>query len=117
MGEVVQNTVAQAGGGDIANMLLMMGAMFAIVYFMLLRPQRKQQQEHQSLLSALKKGDDVVLSSGIFGKVHAVEERTVVVEIGDKTRIKVLKSAVSGLASQALTSGAPSADAQKNSEK
>ena len=82
-------------------MILMLGAMFAIIYFMLIRPQKKQQDEHQRLLAALKKGDEVILSSGVYGKVYAVDERTAVIEVAKDTRIKVLKSAVAALAAPA----------------
>jgi|SRR5579871_1873549 len=86
-----------AGGGGIVSTLLMFGAMFAILYFILIRPQQKQQKKHQALLAGLKKGDEVILSSGIMGKVFAVEDRVVVIEINDKTKFRVLKQAVQGL--------------------
>lgn len=103
MGETIQVAVAQAGGGDIGGFLVMMVAMFAIFYFLLIRPQRKQQLEHQNLLASLKKGDEVVLSSGLFGKIFAVEDKTVTVEIAQNTRVKVLKQAVTGPAQKALS--------------
>jgi len=92
-------SLAQAGGGGIGiDFIVMTGLMFAIFYFMLIRPQRKRERDHQALLAALKRGDEVILSSGIFARIHAVENATLVVEIADKTRVKILKSAVSGLA-------------------
>jgi preprotein translocase subunit YajC len=84
-------------GGSLMSTLLMFAAMFAILYFILIRPQQKQQKKHQALLAGLKKGDDVILSSGIMGKVFAVEDRIVIVEVGDKTKLRVLKQAVQGL--------------------
>ena len=86
-----------SGGSSIMSTMLMFGAMFAILYFVLIRPQQKQQKKHQDLLASLKRGDEVILSSGIMGKVFAVEERVVIIEINDKTRLKVLKVAVQGL--------------------
>lgn len=88
-----------SGAGSLLNTLLMFGAMFAILYFILIRPQQKQQKKHQELLAGLKKGDEVVLSSGIMGKIYAIEDRVIYVEIGEKTRLKVLKQAVQGLVS------------------
>jgi preprotein translocase subunit YajC len=88
-----------AGGSGLLSTLLMFGAMFAILYFILIRPQQKQQKKHQELLAGLKKGDEVILSSGIMGKVFAVEDRVVIVEVNDKMRLKVLKQAVSSLVS------------------
>ena len=102
MSEFVHIVVAQSGGSaDLYSTILMFGAMFAIIYFMMIRPQRKQQQEHQALLGALKKGDEVVLTSGIYGKVWAVEDKNIVVEIAEKTRVKALKSSVSSLVARA----------------
>lgn len=86
-----------AGGGSMVSTLVMFTAMFAILYFILIRPQQKQQKKHTELLAGLKKGDEVILSSGIMGRVFAVEDRIVIIEIGEKTRIKVLKQAVQGL--------------------
>ncbi len=86
-----------AGGGGLMSTLLMFGAMFAILYFILIRPQQKQQKKHQALLGGLKKGDEIILSSGIMGKIFAVEDKVVTIEIGDKTKLRVLKQAVSGL--------------------
>ncbi|HXW52603.1 MAG TPA: preprotein translocase subunit YajC [Myxococcota bacterium] len=97
-GPIVITSFAQsAGGSGILSTLLMFGAMFAILYFILIRPQQKQQKKHQALLAALKKGDEVILSSGIMGKVFAVEDRVVIIEINDKTKFRVLKQAVQGL--------------------
>lgn len=99
MGESIQSVVGQAPpGGDFVSVLAPLVAMIAIFYFLLIRPQRKQQQQHQNLLSSLKKGDEVVLSTGLFGKVHSVEEQTLLLEIAPETRVKVLKRAVSALA-------------------
>src|SRR5262245_15408260 len=97
MQEPIHQFATSSGcGGGLMSILLMFAAMFAILYFILIRPQQKQQKKHQALLSGLKKGDEVILSSGIMGKVFAVEDRVVVIEINDKTKFKVLKQAVQG---------------------
>lgn len=115
MGETVQIMVAQAEAeGGMMSFFVMMIMMLAIFYFLLFRPQQKQQQKHQSLLSGLKRGDEVILSSGIIGKIHAVEENTVTMDLNADTRIKVLKRAVSSLSSNATGAGAKSLDANNN---
>jgi len=81
-------------GSNMLSMLLMIAAMFAIFYFILIRPQQRQQKRHQELLAALKKGDEVILSSGIVGKIFSVDDTFVTLEIGEKTKLKVLKQAV-----------------------
>ena len=103
MGETVQSLVAQAGGASgLLGMLPFLVGMFVIMYFLMIRPERKKQAEAQTMLSALKKGDEVVLTSGIVGKIHALDAKTVSIDIADKTRIKVLKVAVMGPAARYL---------------
>lgn len=64
---------------------------FVIFYFLLIRPQQKKGQEHKQMLSKLEKGDMVVTSGGICGKVTGVAEDSVTVEIADNVRVKVIK--------------------------
>ncbi|MBL4819119.1 MAG: preprotein translocase subunit YajC [Deltaproteobacteria bacterium] len=86
-----------AEGGGMMSMLLLFGGMFAIMYFVLIRPQQKQQKKHQELIDTLKKGDEVMLSSGIVGRVFSVEDKYVVLEMMDKNKVKVLRQAVQAL--------------------
>ena len=69
-------------------------AMAAIVYFLIIRPQRTQQKEHEGVLTSLKKGDDVVLQSGILGKIAAVTDKIVSLEIANGVKVRVLKTSV-----------------------
>jgi len=118
MSETVQSLVAQAGGGGagLLGMLPFLIGMFAIMYFLMIRPERKKQQESQTMLAALKRGDEVVLTSGIIGKIQSLDEKTLTLEIADKTRIRVLKVAVSGPSSRFLGGPAP-AEAKKIEDK
>jgi preprotein translocase subunit YajC len=84
------------GGSNPVSFVLMIGALFAVMYFVMIRPQQKQQKEHRELLSALKKGDDVVTQGGLFGKIHAVTDKIVTLEIANGVRIRVLKSSIQG---------------------
>ena len=77
--------------------LVMMGLIFAIFYFVLILPMRRKQGKLEALVKSLKNGDRVVLSSGIFGTIVGIEDDAFLVRVDDKTRIKVLKSAVAGL--------------------
>jgi len=65
---------------------------FAIFYFLLIRPQQKKTKEHTTSLEALKAGDDVVTSGGIYGKVVKIDGETAVIEIADKVKVTVVKS-------------------------
>jgi preprotein translocase subunit YajC len=76
--------------------LIMMGLIFAIFYFILILPMRRKQKQLDQLVKGLQSGDRVVLNSGIFGTIVGVEEDAFLLRIDDKTRIKVLKSAVAG---------------------
>lgn len=84
-------------GGSMISTLLMFGVIIAIFYFMIIRPQSKRQKERQKMLGAMKKGDKVVTNGGIHGKIVAMEDKTVLVEIADNVKVKVEKSAVSAV--------------------
>ena len=83
-----------AGPAGMSSSLLVVVAIFAIFYFLLIRPQQKEQQRHTELLSGLSKGDDVVTTSGLHGRIWEVQDQTVVIEIADKVRVTVDKVAV-----------------------
>jgi len=81
-----------AGGGQspIASLIPLV-LMFGIFYFLLIRPQQKKAKEHRAMMEALKKGDQVVTAGGIHGKITAVEESVVSLEIASGVNIKVNK--------------------------
>ncbi len=89
---------ARPGESNPFASLIMMGLIFAIFYFVLIMPMRRKQKKQETLVNGLKSGDHVVLNAGIFGTIVGVEETAFLVRVDDKTRIKVLKSAVAGLA-------------------
>ena len=78
--------------------------MFVIFYFLLIRPQQKKTKEHRQMVANLKKGDRVVTSGGIHGRITGMDEVTLTVEIADKVRVKVARSNVSALAQAAAQS-------------
>ena len=68
---------------------------FAIMYFLLIRPQQKKLKEHKAMVEALRRGDQVLTQGGIVGKVtHVNEDNTVVVEIADGVKVKVVKQTI-----------------------
>lgn len=85
------------GGGSMISTLLMFGLIIVIFYFMIIRPQSKRQKERQKMLEAMKKGDKVVTGGGIHGKIVAMEDKTVLLEIADNVKVKVEKSAVTAV--------------------
>ncbi len=75
--------------------LLMMAAIFGIMYFLLIRPQQKRLKEHQTMVAAIRRGDTVVTSGGIIGKVtKVVDDNEAIVEIAENVRVRVLKQTV-----------------------
>jgi preprotein translocase subunit YajC len=105
----------QAAGGPLGGLmqpqLLMLVAMFAIFYFLLIRPQQKKAKAHKELLASLKKGDGVITSGGIYGKITGLTNDMVVMEIAPQVRIKVARGHVSGLAgSEGAPAPAPDKD-------
>ena len=84
-------------GGGFLGLLVPMVAMMAIFYFLVIGPQRRHQKKLEELRSALKSGDKVITSSGIFGTIVGVEPDSVQLRIAEQVRIKVLRSAIAGL--------------------
>lgn len=82
-----------------------------VFYFVFFRPQQKQAKQHQSFVTALKKGDEVVTQSGIVGIVHAVEDRTVTLDVGGGTKLRIVKNQVAGQWKAA--EAAPATEAKK----
>lgn len=76
---------------------------FGIFYFLLIAPMRKRQKAHQQMLSALKKGDRVLTSGGLYGEIHALDDTSVVLRIADDVKVKVARHAISGLEGQEET--------------
>ncbi len=85
---------ASKGGGQGYEGLIMLVLMFAIFYFLLIRPQQKRAKQHRALVGALKSGDQVVTAGGLHGKVAAVEETTVTVEVATGVKVKVNRASV-----------------------
>jgi preprotein translocase subunit YajC len=75
--------------------------MFVIFYFLLIRPQQKQARKHQDFIKNLKVGDRVVTTGGLHGEVKGLTETTVTLEISEKVRVKVTRSAISGSSQEA----------------
>lgn len=67
---------------------------FAVMYFLVIRPQSKRQKEHQKFLSELKRGEEVITSSGILGRIEGLTEQFVTLEVADGVRLKILRAQV-----------------------
>jgi preprotein translocase subunit YajC len=74
--------------------------MIGVFYFLVLRPQAKKQREVQTFLSGLKRGDEVLTTGGILGRIEGLTDFYVTLEIANDVRIKVLRSQIAGSAKQ-----------------
>ena len=75
--------------------------MLGVMWFFLIRPQQKKQKEHQNMINNLKKGDRIITSGGLYGRITGITEATLTLEIADKVRVKVSRGHISGLAQTA----------------
>ena len=83
-------------GGDILSNLLPIVLMFVIFYFLLFRPQQQRMKKHKEMLTNLRRGDSIVTSGGLIGKItKVVDEREIELEIAPNTRVRVLRSMIS----------------------
>ena len=83
-----------AGGGSLLVSLIPFLLIFVVFYFLLILPQQRRQKQLQSMLSALKKGDKVVTSSGIWGTITNLGKETVTLSIADNTKIKIQRDQI-----------------------
>jgi preprotein translocase subunit YajC len=91
---------APAGGSDILMSMAPMVLIFVVFWFLLIRPQQKKAKEHRAVVAALKRGDRVVTSGGIYGQVTHVADDHLMVEIAEGVKIKITRDAVSAVPSK-----------------
>lgn len=84
----------QAAQGNDISQFIFIGAIIAVFYLFIMRPQMKKQKEQREFTSTIKKGDEIVTSSGIVGKINKIEGKYMIIE-SSKSFIKVLSSSVS----------------------
>lgn len=96
----ISDAAAQAAGGaggpGFVSFLPMI-ALFVIFYFLLIRPQQKRQKEHRNMVADLAVGDEIVTMGGVLGKITAVDENFISVEIAKGTEIRVQKMSVQAM--------------------
>jgi preprotein translocase subunit YajC len=80
-------------GGSMMTFLPLI-LLFAVFYFLLIRPQQKRAKQHKTFMESLKKGDSVVTSGGLYGKITGITDETITLEIAEKVRVRVTKGSV-----------------------
>lgn len=100
-------TAAPSSGLGQFDMLMPLMLMLIIMYFFLFRPQQQKMKAHREMIANVKRGDEIVTSGGILGKVTKVkDDNEVEVEIADNTRIRVVRDTIA----QVRTKGSPVKD-------
>lgn len=101
---LISTAYAQAGGAAVNPILnlLPLVAIFAIFYFLIIRPQQKRIKDHAAMVQAVRRGDVVVTSGGVVGKVTKVLDGSdeIMVEIAENVRVKVVKTTLSDVRSK-----------------
>jgi preprotein translocase subunit YajC len=93
-----QGSGSPLGDSLLSSPLMVMIPIIALMYFLILRPQQKRMKEHQDLVKNLRRGDTVVTSGGLVGKVtKVVDEEQIEVEIADGVRVRQVRSMISGV--------------------
>ncbi len=93
---LMDTTTTQTGGvlGQYGSLIFLV-LMIVVFYFFLIRPQKKQEKEFNQMLSSLQPGDEITTKGGIIGKVVSIKDETMVIETTkDRTKIRLLRSAV-----------------------
>lgn len=82
-----QNAQPAPAGGELFQIIFLVG-LFVLFYFIAIRPQRKRQKEHAQMVASLEKGNEVVTSSGILGRITSLDENYVVLNVSEKVELK-----------------------------
>jgi len=105
---------AAPGGAPPALMqFLPLILIFVVFYFLLIRPQQQKAKEHRQMLANLKRNDDVITSGGLHGKVVAINERVITLEIAPNVRVRVDRPNIASL----VKAGAPEDTKEKDKAK
>ena len=90
---------AQAAAGQASpwSPLIMLAVFFAVFFFFVIRPQMKRAKEVRAMLASIAKGDEVVTSGGILGRVDEIGDSFIAIEIADGVRIKLQKHAIAAV--------------------
>jgi preprotein translocase subunit YajC len=103
---MIATILLQAAGGNGTQTIIMFGLIAVVFYFFMIRPQVKKQKDQKKYVTELKKGDKIVTTAGMHGRIAEVSETTFLIETDGGGKIRFDKSAVSLEASKALNTPA-----------
>ncbi len=110
--QLAQTAQPEAGGG-VFGFLLPLGAMFLLLYALVIRPQQRQQKEQKQMLSQIQKGDQIVTSGGLHGRVTGIADDVLTVEIAERVKVKINRGAVASRVSAASPKEKPAGAKEK----
>lgn len=93
-----QAAVGGGAGGLVGFVPILL--IFVIMYFLMIRPQQKKLKDHKAMVSALRRGDQVVTSGGMIGKVVKVADAEIEVELAPNVKVRVIKSTIAQVTSK-----------------
>jgi len=109
---------AQDTFGMLNSLIIPTMLIIGIMYFLMIRPQQKRLKEHQAMVAGVRRGDTVVTSGGIIGKVAKVDDQELQVEIAEGVKIKILRSTISEVRGKGEAATSPKAkDKDKEKDK
>lgn len=91
------NPQGSQGGPSLLVSFIPILLIFVIFYLLLILPQQKKQKQHLKMLGELRKGDQIVTSSGIYGTIQDVKEHKIVLKVADDVKIEIVKSTVAAV--------------------
>jgi preprotein translocase subunit YajC len=98
----ITNAYAQAAGGGSGDSLMgllsspvpVLIAIFVIMYFMMIRPQQQRQRQHREMIANIRRGDTIVTTGGLIGKVAKVDETEIQIEVAEDTRVRIVRGMI-----------------------
>ena len=102
---MLESILLQAGGSGSTSSFIMLGVMAVIFYFFFIRPQQKKQKDQKKFTEEVKKGDQVVTLGGIHGKILAIDDATITLEIDKGTKMTIERSSISMESSKRIAEG------------
>ena len=107
-------TGGAGGGGDLIMQLLPFLLIFVIIYFLILRPQQKRARQHREMVAAVKRGDTLVTTGGLIGKVSkVVDDHEVLLEVAEGTKVRIVRSMIQEVRTKGEPAKAPAAKPAK----
>ena len=83
-----------AGAGGLGTFLIPLALMFGIMYFLVIMPQQRQRKKVQEMLAAIKNGDKVITTSGIYGTINGMDGDTIILKVADNVKIRFARAAI-----------------------